>query len=277
MSTIAAGTTVGTALVSTGDTSGQIVLQTNGTTTAVTIGTNQVVSLAQPLPAGSGGTGITTTPTAGAVPYGNGTTLAYTAAGTSGQLLQSNGAAAPSWVAAPSAGYVYLTTVTGASGSNNLDVTTPFTNAYKAFALYYSNIVTGSVGAQPFNLRIFRAGSLVTSNTYGSKSWAPPNNTSINSSADTAIPIPYMYSKTFPMNGWVYINSPYSSLSGGNDNFSIVGSFVLATASSGTPTYWQTYATNSATGTFTGIRLYNPEATWGYFEQTVSVDVYGIK
>jgi hypothetical protein len=57
MSTIAAGTTTGTALVNTGDTTGQLVLQTNGTTTAVTIGTNQVVTLAQPLPAGSGGTG----------------------------------------------------------------------------------------------------------------------------------------------------------------------------------------------------------------------------
>lgn len=57
MSTIAAGVTSGTALVNTGDTTGQLVFQTNGTTTAVTIGTNQVVTLAQPLPAGSGGTG----------------------------------------------------------------------------------------------------------------------------------------------------------------------------------------------------------------------------
>lgn len=59
MSTIAAGTTTNTALVSSGDTTGQLVLQTNGSTTAVTIGTNQVVTLAQPLPAGSGGTGNT--------------------------------------------------------------------------------------------------------------------------------------------------------------------------------------------------------------------------
>ena len=41
MSTIAAGTATGTALVSTGDTTGQLVLQTNGTTTAVTIDTSQ--------------------------------------------------------------------------------------------------------------------------------------------------------------------------------------------------------------------------------------------
>jgi len=45
MSTIAAGTTITTSLVNTGDTTGQLVLQTNGTTTAVTIGTDQNVTL----------------------------------------------------------------------------------------------------------------------------------------------------------------------------------------------------------------------------------------
>jgi hypothetical protein len=37
------------------------------------------------------------TPTAGAVAVGDGTTLAFTSAGTSGQLLQSNGVTAPSF------------------------------------------------------------------------------------------------------------------------------------------------------------------------------------
>ena len=41
------------------------------------------------------------TPTAGGVVYGDGTNYASTAAGTSGQVLQSNGASAPTWVAAP--------------------------------------------------------------------------------------------------------------------------------------------------------------------------------
>ena len=48
-----------------------------------------------------GGTNGTATPTAGAVAYGNGTAYAFTSAGTSGQVLQSNGSSAPSWVAAP--------------------------------------------------------------------------------------------------------------------------------------------------------------------------------
>jgi hypothetical protein len=57
MSIIRAGTTSTTALVQEGDTTGQLVFQTNGSTTAITVGTNQVVTLAQPLSAASGGTG----------------------------------------------------------------------------------------------------------------------------------------------------------------------------------------------------------------------------
>ena len=45
MSSISAGTTSGTALVSTGDTTGNLVLRTNGTTTAVTIDTSQNVGI----------------------------------------------------------------------------------------------------------------------------------------------------------------------------------------------------------------------------------------
>jgi hypothetical protein len=45
-----------------------------------------------------GGTNGTATPTAGAVAYGSGTAYAFTAAGTTGQVLQSNGSSAPTWV-----------------------------------------------------------------------------------------------------------------------------------------------------------------------------------
>lgn len=60
MSTISAGLTSGTALVSSGDTTGTLVFQTNGTTTAMTIGTNQVVTFAA-APVISGGIDIVTT------------------------------------------------------------------------------------------------------------------------------------------------------------------------------------------------------------------------
>lgn len=56
------------------------------------------------LPVGKGGTGISSTPPAGAVAYGNGTTQAYTTVGTSGQPLISAGAGAPAFGALDLAG-----------------------------------------------------------------------------------------------------------------------------------------------------------------------------
>jgi hypothetical protein len=44
-----------------------------------------------------GGTNSTATPTAGGAAYGTGTAYAFTAAGTAGQVLTSNGASAPTW------------------------------------------------------------------------------------------------------------------------------------------------------------------------------------
>lgn len=52
-------TTVAGGLVTTGDSSNQLEIQTGGTT-AITVASNQVVTLAQPLPVGSGGTNATT-------------------------------------------------------------------------------------------------------------------------------------------------------------------------------------------------------------------------
>ena len=52
------------------------------------------------LPIANGGTNSTATATNGGVGYGTGTAHAYTAAGTANQLLQSAGAAAPTWTSA---------------------------------------------------------------------------------------------------------------------------------------------------------------------------------
>jgi hypothetical protein len=49
------------------------------------------------LPIANGGTNSTSAPTAGGAVYGTGTAYAITAAGTSGQVLTSNGASAPTW------------------------------------------------------------------------------------------------------------------------------------------------------------------------------------
>lgn len=55
------------------------------------------------------------TPTAGAVAVGDGTTLNFTAAGTAGQILQSNGASVPTWIN-NDAGTVTSASVVSANG-----------------------------------------------------------------------------------------------------------------------------------------------------------------
>lgn len=179
--------------------------------------------------------------------------------------------------AAAPAGYVYITTITASEGATTLDVTTPLTTAYKAFALYYSNIISGPYSAQAWSWRIFRGGSLVTSATYGARAWTPAGSSFSVSDYDS-IPSYFLGSKFNYSNGWMYINSPFSSLSGGTKNLNIVTSFMQTLNTGSTqPTYWQNFATNGESGTFSGIRLYNPETPWGWFGANVSVDVYGIK
>jgi hypothetical protein len=88
----------------------------SGGTTGLTpaTATAGAVTLAGRLAIANGGTNATATPTAGAVPYGTGTAYAFSVAGTSGQVLQSNGASAPTW-----------TTVTGTGTVTSVAATVP--------------------------------------------------------------------------------------------------------------------------------------------------------
>jgi hypothetical protein len=83
------------------------------------------------LPIANGGTNSTATPTAGGIVYGTGTAQAVTAAGTSGQYLQSNAGSAPSWVTA-SSNFVLLSTVNATSGTT---VTISITGNYSSYLL----------------------------------------------------------------------------------------------------------------------------------------------
>ena len=80
----------------------------NQSTTGTAAGLSATLAIA------SGGTNSTATPTAGGVGYGTGTAHAFTAAGTIGQVLTSNGSSAPTWATASGGGG----TATGASYTN---------------------------------------------------------------------------------------------------------------------------------------------------------------
>lgn len=164
MSSISAGTAAGTSLVQTGDTTGALVIKTGSSAaTAATFNADQTTTLAQPLPIASGGTGATTlsgitvgnatnatlatTATTatnlaggsnGTIPYQSAAgTTAMLAAGTSGQVLQSNGSSAPSWIT-PSSGAMTLITTTTASFSATVDFT-GLTSTYRNYVVIVSN------------------------------------------------------------------------------------------------------------------------------------------
>jgi hypothetical protein len=95
MSSIAAGTTLTTALVSTGDTTGELVLKTNGTTTAVTIDTSQNVAVVGQIVAAAGTVSLPSVTTTGDVNTGiffpAADTIAFAEGGAEAMRIDSSG------------------------------------------------------------------------------------------------------------------------------------------------------------------------------------------
>jgi hypothetical protein len=90
-----------------------------------------------------GGTNSTATPTAGGVSYGTGSAYAFTSAGTSGQVLTSNGAGAPTWAS------VAANVSSVSFGSTGLTPSTATTGAVTvAGTLNVANGGTGTTTAQ---------------------------------------------------------------------------------------------------------------------------------
>ena len=85
-------------------------------------GATPTISITSPLPLANGGTNASITAVIGGVAYSTATTLTITPAGSSGQLMTSNGAAAPSWQTAPSA----TVTAWGLSGNTGTIAGTNF-------------------------------------------------------------------------------------------------------------------------------------------------------
>jgi hypothetical protein len=135
MSIIAAGTTAGTALKSTGNTDGTIQLQVNGTTPSVTLATTGAI--------------------------GVGSTPGY---GTSGQVLVSGGsAAAPTWATAAS-GLTYISTTTISSAATTFAITSGFSSTYDDYVLNFYNVTFSGITA--LELRLYLGGTLYTASDY---------------------------------------------------------------------------------------------------------------
>ena len=91
--------------------------------------TGTAAGLSATLAVASGGTNSTATPTAGGAGYGTGTAHAYTAAGTSGQVLTSNGTSAPTWTTLTSSGGTVTSVAALTLGTTGTDVSSTVANS----------------------------------------------------------------------------------------------------------------------------------------------------
>ena len=106
----------------------------------------------------------TNTPTAGAVAVGDGTTLAFTIAGTAGQVLTSNGAAVPTWTDNGSGTVTSASVVSanGFAGTVATSTTTP--------AITLTTSITGVIKGN---------GTALSAATAGTDYLAPPSGTAL--------------------------------------------------------------------------------------------------
>jgi hypothetical protein len=120
----------------------------------ITVGTATSATTATNLAGGSNGT----------IPYQSAAgTTQMLAVGTSGQVLQTNGAGAPSWVTASSGALVYISTTTASGSANTLDITTGFSSTYDDYMIIGENIRMGVNSSDSFELRLYTGGTLRTS------------------------------------------------------------------------------------------------------------------
>lgn len=91
-----------------------------------------------------GGTNSTATPTSGGAAYGTGTAFAFTSAGTSGQVLTSNGTSAPTWQDAAGGGWNFIGSIT-ANDSTSVAFTSGIDSTYDTY------VVVGTGITAPYN------------------------------------------------------------------------------------------------------------------------------
>ncbi len=110
----------------------------------------------------------TNTPTLGGVGYGDGTELAFSAAGTSGQVLTSAGGAAPTWATPSLGGMVFLSSVT-ASGTATAGFTSGFSSTYDDYLIIAENVTFATSSTYLYG-RLYKSSVLITTGTYQGQS-----------------------------------------------------------------------------------------------------------
>jgi hypothetical protein len=192
----------------------------------------------------------------GTIPYqsASGTTQML-AAGTSGYVLQSNGAAAPSWVTPAGGSWVYLSTVT-ASGSATADIETTFNSTYDMYVIVAENVLMATDGVTlQAGMKI--GGTYLTTATYNW--WAArgtstsPTTASSGSTGDTRIYLQGNMANTAATTSafTAYIAAPSSTSA-------IKTMYVsgIASISGGPSAIINASGSNSGTAALTGIRFY---------------------
>jgi len=142
---------------------GTLPIANGGTGTTSTTFANLTTNVTGTLPVANGGTNSTATATAGGVAYGTGSAIAVNSAGTSGQLLQSNGASAPSWVT-PSAGALTYLQAVDLTGSASGIFSTQMTSTYQMYLMTISGMSLASGAYAQF--RFYIGGTLNSSSDY---------------------------------------------------------------------------------------------------------------
>ena len=141
----------------------------------------------------------TVTPTAGGVQYGTGSAVAFTAAGTAGYLLQSNGSSAPTWVAAPST----------SPGGSNTQVQFNNSGAFGGSSLF----TWDGAQIQVNGVRVGRGAGAVASNTAVGASALNTSNTGPKTTA-IGYQALYSYNGSVGYNTAVGTESLYANTSG---------------------------------------------------------------
>jgi len=211
-----------------------------------------------------GGTNSTSTPTSGAVAYGTGTAIGYTAAGSSGQVLTSAGSGSPTW-STPSAGAMTLLSTTAlTSGAAAVSITSGFSSTYDDYFIILDSIAT--LNSDQLAMMFYRSSSMVSTTTYnmtlhggGSSGFSYGGQSGFLISGSTS---------TSPvLHGHVWI-------SGANSG---ANSRIMSDVTVGTPTaFYHGWGNETTTGNVTGIEFHlNSGASYTF--SSGNIRLYGVQ